>query len=753
MNKNIILAKTSGLSLEEHTKNVLNQVDNICITLKNVDFKYKNIFGKSFIERLSCVAKYHDEGKRNSIWQNACQYEYNIYRNWLKQNFDKTYNDYLKENKSAGNKFKSTKIRHEFYSILYINKKKLPIELQLAIAAHHNKLNQNEEDKEWLKNEDIKKIWISFKEFEHILLDNYFNELNIFTKKIFEISGLRFYLKFADHRASAIEDKIEQPELFCFNYEFPFEEKNKVQNIVDNFQLNENIHIIRAPTGSGKTDAALIWAKKQIQNNKATRLIIAMPTRFTSNSLHKSIKNSISKTGLHHSSSWYFNKVNKEENEYTRLLINPSTVCTIDLLITALTLTREDHHGILFNLANSCLVIDEIDFYDEFVFENLLFLLKCLKLWKVPVLIMSATLPDIFIDKIKPVYYDTQLKINEDTSDNARNRFEIKCIRNYEVLNEIEDLLNLCIASKKAIIYVNTIESGINLYNWFKFKNVHIILYHSRFTETDKFEKEKELERIFGKNSNMNNESNIAILTQIGELSINISADLMISEVCPFDRLIQRVGRLCRFNKNKIGNLYLLNPKKNNNDYPAPYGSYNKKNRQWHASKTYILTLEKLKACYEKDKYFNFDRCLKIVNNIYSEINNEPNIKSKENAVILESKFKSNWLFVPKNKSDKEDTENGEWKCRNIDNNEKILISKPPLYFNNYFEYKSFIFENKIELPIYLFKKLKDEFLINNCDVRIKNETNSINYLIDGRYNFEIGLIYNSKHKIEDQIL
>ena len=39
----------------------------------------------------------------------------------------------------------------------------------------------------------------------------------------------------------------------------------------------------------------------------------------------------------------------------------------------------------------------------------------------------------------------------------------------------------------------------------------------------------------------------IAVLTQIGEMSINISAPLMLSDLCPWDRLAQRAGRLARF--------------------------------------------------------------------------------------------------------------------------------------------------------------------------------------------------------------
>src|SRR5699024_10924708 len=157
-----------------------------------------------------------------------------------------------------------------------------------------------------------------------------------------------------------------------FNYEFPHSKKRNVQKLIDLY-WDDDLLLIRAPTGSGKTDASLLWASRQIENHRAERLIIAMPTRFTSNALAINITESLSDTGLYHSSAWFTEfqkkidskqievKKAKKIHEFGRLLLTPVTVCTIDHLLMSLTLTREDHHLIAFNLANSCLVIDEAD--------------------------------------------------------------------------------------------------------------------------------------------------------------------------------------------------------------------------------------------------------------------------------------------------------------------------------------------------------------------------------------------------------
>ena len=79
-----------------------------------------------------------------------------------------------------------------------------------------------------------------------------------------------------------------------------------------------------------------------------------------------------------------------------------------------------------------------------------------------------------------------------------------------------------------------------------------------RFTEKDKQRKENMLLDNLGRKAwNNGIAKGIAILTQIGEISINISSELMISEVCPIDRLMQRAGRLCRFD-NSVGEITSL---------------------------------------------------------------------------------------------------------------------------------------------------------------------------------------------------
>ena len=229
-----------------------------------------------------------------------------------------------------------------------------------------------------------------------------------------------------------------------------------------------------------------------------------MPTRFTSNALAINVKEDLSDTGLYHSSAWFkeFHEKAKESktarheskmlHEFARKLLTPVTVCTIDHLLMCLTLSREDHHSIAFNLAHSCVVIDEADFYDDFTQANILVLLEALNEWKVPVMVMSASLPTSSLKMYQSTGYQVQ-EIKEDISDNTRHRCEVKNIQDYEKVEDLSETLMKC-TEQPTIIYANTVAKAIEFYNWFeKNTNIDPMLYHSRFTEPHKLKKEKVL--------------------------------------------------------------------------------------------------------------------------------------------------------------------------------------------------------------------------------------------------------------------
>ena len=336
-------------------------------------------------------------------------------------------------------------------------------------------------------------------------------------------------------------------------------------------------------------------------------------------------------------------------------------------------------------LHSLALLIDEADFYDDFAQLNIVVLLRALRILKVPVLLMSATVPDSAMELYRQAGFDIN-KIYADESDYDRIRCHITRYKDAEKPEDIEELLQRALDGEPTIIYANTVARAQLYYQWFrnkleserdgtKLRMKDVVLYHSRFIEPHKVKKEAKLIRMLGRKAWKRGwQHGVAILTQIGEISVNISADFMISDLCPIDRLAQRVGRLSRFSdrnekkKHIEGELFVLKPLKTNKNgitafYPAPYGEYRQK-EGWQMSDA-LATSDKL----VEDGSYSAKRFVDLVNQLY------PNLKGAtsdalQNKKQLERLVVANWLILPSEAVEEETAEDADhtkdWRSRDM---------------------------------------------------------------------------------------
>lgn len=307
------LAKPYGITLKQHIKNVLKEGNVIIDRFPFTFNKYKSINGKDLAKRLLAAIKYHDDGKKHTKWQSACVKDYGSFLKWKAANAG-DYKTFSKQNKDiAGKYLKKSGIRHEIASLDEHWKHNFSMPIKVSIAAHHSKLNRKHEQR-WKDDMPNSNSFEQWKEF--INLNGCFRNHHSFSEAVlrhYEVAGVRAYLQLADKRASAFESGDQIPSFNTFSYTFPKEWKRRnVQKIAEE-NCNDDLLLMRAPTGAGKTDASLLWASKQIENGRAERLIVAMPTRFTSNALAINVAESLSSTGLYHSSAW-FSQFHKDVN-------------------------------------------------------------------------------------------------------------------------------------------------------------------------------------------------------------------------------------------------------------------------------------------------------------------------------------------------------------------------------------------------------------------------------------------------------
>jgi CRISPR-associated endonuclease/helicase Cas3 len=776
MSKSINLGKPSGISLQEHTLHVIEQATYILDNHPFLIQKYKELTGEDLRQELINAAKYHDWGKAYPRWQNACRSDNALYKKWRVEKGlspdllnPEEHRQFETEMNRKGivsaPKLMRSHLRHEFASLLYLanNNVKVSNVVKAAIAAHHGKLgvrheNRWKEDgKEPLASEGpFLKFWHEFKRLsyrtsklskEKLLIERY------------KFSVVRSLLQLADTRASRTEGEGEKAsyDFEKFILKNKYDELRPVQKAAEEI-AKEPIAILRAPTGSGKTYASLLWADEQINPKngyiqKADRLVIAMPTRFTSNALSISVADQIDETGLYHSSAWFNRygditereavKEAREAHRMAKFLATPVSVCTIDHLLISLTGMKEAHHSTFCFLANSAVVFDEADFYDPFVQANIVVLLEALRTLKVPVLIMSATVPD----SARQLYnIDFPIKIPAFQKSDCKKYLQWVD----DIKNEItkKDILNLMLKNGSGIIYANTVTRALEYYRWFEERGITPIIYHSRFTEPSKKDIEEKLIKTLGKDAWQNNDSipvnGIAIMTQIGEMSVNISTPIMISDLCPWDRLAQRIGRLVRFEEGEKGICYIVKPKKDGELYPAPYGEYDRKEKKWKPVDALTKTMKILIKDFNQLKEVNAEDLELFVNQLYPSA---PAIlgQSTSNQRNFRDLIKHNWLLLPDKYSDEDDGITEKWSSRFIPPQQTVFIYFQPR-FTSFAEYQEHGLQYGVSCPIYAIEKemRKENSKIMQSTVFIgKSEEEILVYYINKEdYDINLGFAF-----------
>ena len=162
-----------------------------------------------------------------------------------------------------------------------------------------------------------------------------------------------------------------------------------------------------APTGSGKTEAALAWALRKIKHGHARKILFLLPTMVTANSIHARMKEFFDahghKVGLVHSTADLVREAGREElSEVDRADVRaglqeshfffPVTVGTVDQL-----LVPQFYAGRWalkeFAAADSAIIIDEVHAYEPQTLGLMVTMIRQLRRWGARFFIMSATMP------------------------------------------------------------------------------------------------------------------------------------------------------------------------------------------------------------------------------------------------------------------------------------------------------------------------------------------------------------------------
>ncbi len=309
------------------------------------------------------------------------------------------------------------------------------------------------------------------------------------------------------------------------------------------------VTLARAGCGTGKTLGAYNWAKRYAVNRK---LFFCYPTTGTSTEgfidyVHDRVDSvllhSRSDVDLAHLMS------TGDEDDTARKLESFKTwgtkvsVCTVDTVLGLLQCNRRPMYCFP-AIAQAAFVFDEVHCYDNRLFGGLL---RFLEVVKAPVLLMSASFLPWQLEAIQKAV-GKSMEIIEGAKELEllpRYRFHLSDNPDWErVTQELEKTYALPNGEHicgKVLWVCNQVSTAITVYKDAKQRGLNAVLYHSRYRYQDRVDHHRAVIAAFKGNKPV-----IAIATQVAEMSLDLSATLLVSQIANPAGLIQRLGRLNR---------------------------------------------------------------------------------------------------------------------------------------------------------------------------------------------------------------
>jgi CRISPR-associated endonuclease/helicase Cas3 len=477
-----------------------------------------------------------------------------------------------------------------------------------------------------------------------------------------------------------------------------------------------------APTGSGKTEAALLWAS---QKKAEERIIYLLPTRVTSNSIFNRLLQYFDEdsVAIVHSSALFFRKEtneNYDQKEYLKdqTFFQNVNVCTIDQVIT-----QGFNLGYwelkTFHMINSWVIIDEIHLYTPYTLALILSTISYLKSeFGTRFFIMSATMPRKLRQLLTKTLGEGNYKLIQDQEllDQSRNIFETRdCL----VDSLFEEIINAIESGKKVLVVVNTVDEAVRLYSSLKNNTSQVFCYHSRFMQQDRLDKEKEI--LIAENSG---ESLLLVATQVVEVSLDIDFDILFTENAPIDAIVQRAGRVNR-KRSKAGTKIIVFKE-------------TKITREWVYDVAGILDKTFSVIQSREGEALSERQLLEMVDNVYSdiEIETDPHFKDGIKKYL---EIQRNLHFIKDNvNKDEVYTREGLDTISVIPMiNSSNKYGEEEVYWSKEFKDKHTKEKAKYELSVRKSKRFK---------YRIEKDEKGFNY-IDADYNYEVGLQFSKNEK------
>lgn len=342
-----------------------------------------------------------------------------------------------------------------------------------------------------------------------------------------------------------------------------------LESLEESLQTEEpNVILMELPTGYGKSTMTLALAEAAIRGSQYfSKVIHVLPMRSIADDLYIRL------------TDWFHKLKLSSENIGVQHMGRPGSpffakkcvIVTLDTFMLnlfkapAYELAKLLKHNVAHfefprgNIYSSMIVFDEFHLFSPMATykeeaKNLGTAIKAivlLALTGVPIIVMSATMPNKLVRSIGSELDKYGIKKKEIKYEPLEDKFEETRSKKRLLLDfRPENIVDLIVEKRKqkkrVLAVINEVKNTVEIYN--ALKHLSPLLLHGRLPE-----------KVKRKNSEKLKEAELLIATQVVEAGIDASFDVLISEVCPPDRLIQRMGRVARSPGHDEGEVLIVN--------------------------------------------------------------------------------------------------------------------------------------------------------------------------------------------------
>lgn len=395
-----------------------------------------------------------------------------------------------------------------------------------------------------------------------------------------------------------VRDYWLQSDFFMERFAFTENIVQKEAMRIASTMADPGIVILEAPMGVGKTEAALAAAEIMMNRFNLGGLAFFLPSQATSNAMFDRILQWLRQlpdpervaVQLAHAQAALNDEfaelplenvcmapdINAEDKliahsffrgRKTRLLANV-VVGTIDQLLMA-ALKRKHIMLRHLGIAGKVVIIDECHAYDVYMSTYLDRVLTWLGAYNIPVILLSATLPgkrraalmqayagkkrcveqDIAISTAYPLLTwadKNSINLQPIVAEVEARQVLISKMTEEAIVDVVRSMLQQggCVGIilntvKRVQLTAETIMQQV--------PEAEVFIDHSQFVLPDRLAHERLIMRRIGRSSSLEERRKVVVIgTQVLEQSLDLDFDLLITDLCPMDLLLQRIGRLHR---------------------------------------------------------------------------------------------------------------------------------------------------------------------------------------------------------------